>query len=457
MKTKLILGAALLLLGCSGEQGGAADGTGSTTVPGTTGVEPTSGEASTSAIEPTVGTSGTTGRVDESSTGNETGDSGEWPQPQPPIPCPEDYACQEDRDLDAFPIQCDNAPEHTNPEQGDMDFDSIGDVIDLCPTVQTTENTLDSDRDGVGNACDRCPLTTSTYLAAGGGALDALFTFRSMPDQGDADGDGIGDACDNCVQMPNCLGYGEGLVHELGVMLDIEDPQCQADSDGDYVGDACEGQTLPGAAGPVGMGPGDDFDQDGLANAQDACVRLPVAEAGSQHLDSDSDGVGDPCDNCPFTSNPDQADADRDAVGDACEAASCVQRPNPRRLGFFDASVGGWCCTSLYQGQSLLDPDDNPLRLTDLPPLGPGVLELPPGCQGEAQPVTLDDVGSDEELWDYLCRMPQWDQDYDGLPDACDLCVWAFDPTNAPYVDVNGMSWPNDGAYCNGEYLCQND
>ncbi|MGH1343213.1 MAG: thrombospondin type 3 repeat-containing protein [Nannocystales bacterium] len=454
MKTKLILGAVLLVVGCPSDGGGGVADTDSSTGPGATDTNASSGKGPTSGQEPT--TTGTSGGPDGSTTAQETGEDG-WPEPQPPLPCPEEYRCREDQDLDAAPLECDNAPDHTNPDQGDMDFDSIGDVADLCPTVQGINNTADSDRDGVGNACDRCPLSAGSYLATGLGGLSDAFAFRSMPDQGDADGDGIGDACDNCVQTPNCLGYGEGLEHELGVQLDIEDPQCQADADGDFIGDACEGLTLPGAAGPVGMGPGDDFDQDGIANAQDACVRLPVAQPGGRHVDSDSDGVGDRCDNCPFTSNSGQADTDGDAVGDACEAGACAERANPRPFGFFDASVGGWCCTSSYEGQELLDPDGNPLQPGDLPPLGAGVLELPAGCDGEAQRVTLDDVGSDEALWDYLCRLPQWDQDFDGVPDACDMCRWAFDPTNAPYVDANGMTWPTDGAFCNGEYRCEDE
>ncbi len=34
--------------------------------------------------------------------------------------------------------------------------------------------------------------------------------------------------------------------------------------------------------------------------------------------DSDSDGWGNACDNCPDIYNPDQKDSDRDGVGDAC-------------------------------------------------------------------------------------------------------------------------------------------
>ncbi len=37
--------------------------------------------------------------------------------------------------------------------------------------------------------------------------------------------------------------------------------------------------------------------------------------------DADSDGLGDPCDNCPDVANADQADTDADGVGDACEVA----------------------------------------------------------------------------------------------------------------------------------------
>ena len=36
-------------------------------------------------------------------------------------------------------------------------------------------------------------------------------------------------------------------------------------------------------------------------------------------FDSNGDGVGDPCDNCPALSNSDQADTDGDGPGDVCD------------------------------------------------------------------------------------------------------------------------------------------
>ncbi len=35
--------------------------------------------------------------------------------------------------------------------------------------------------------------------------------------------------------------------------------------------------------------------------------------------DTDSDGIGDECDNCPDTANPDQADDNDDGIGNVCE------------------------------------------------------------------------------------------------------------------------------------------
>ncbi|MCH9685243.1 MAG: thrombospondin type 3 repeat-containing protein [Deltaproteobacteria bacterium] len=466
---------------------GCGDGPTATSEPGTS----SGTDGNTATIGEDDSTSGGSGPGADSTDGGDTtdGDSTDSGPPLPPIPCPEEWSCQADADGDEIPLSCDNAPEHTNPGQGDMDFDSYGDLSDLCPTVQSLLNTADSDDDGIGNDCDRCRFPPQQYQ----GTLDLpeRYDIRNNPYLGDTDEDGIGDACDNCPTVPNCLDYGNGpglTPYSEGMPLNFEDPACQPDFDNDGVGDACDGRVGPGAAAPPGFGDADDFDQDGLSNDVDLCPRLPTnlgtcANGGGcppdsscvdgvcNHLDPDADGVGTACDTCPFASNPEQVidgmalidDGDEDFVGAACEThPDCDDRSDPRPLGFYDVAVGGYCCTTVYQGQRLLDPDDNPLDPATLPIDEPGVLTLPPGCDAalvaagvnQATALRPEDVGGVDALWSFACFLPQWDHDYDSIGDACDLCPFAYDPDNTPYVDVNGMEWPSDGAFCNGDYHC---
>ncbi|MEM6318314.1 MAG: LamG-like jellyroll fold domain-containing protein [Bacteroidota bacterium] len=50
-------------------------------------------------------------------------------------------------------------------------------------------------------------------------------------------------------------------------------------------------------------------------------------------LDTDEDGIGDDCDNCPTLSNANQSDIDGDGTGDRCDCL--VDNPNDRTLNFF--------------------------------------------------------------------------------------------------------------------------
>ncbi len=62
-----------------------------------------------------------------------------------------------------------------------------------------------------------------------------------------------------------------------------------------------------------------DSDSDGLGDVCDNCPSYPNGEPLVQAMDIDADGVGDGCDNCPTIANPQQYDTDFDGEGDACD------------------------------------------------------------------------------------------------------------------------------------------
>lgn len=459
--------------------------------------------------------------------------------------------CKEDQDLDSYQFSCDNAPDVYNPDQNDSDSDGFGDLIDLCVTIADDVNTADSDKDGIGNDCDLCTRQPQNYNANAKDAMaPAYMLVRNIPDQADFDGDGIGDVCDNCIVRSNCSDFGndapEKDPYKIGDPIPVtNDNICQTDNDATpFIGDACIEDGAPiqlaEAAGPVGIGPNDDFDQDGLANMADKCPRQRVAacetdaECGGEivcganglcenHLDSDGDGIGDECDTCAYAPNPKQIqdgqmqedDPDGDFVGNPCETNSeCYDRADPRSVAFYTkVAPSGMCCTTVfkddvidaprlaangepltrdeieelmtkwreelaaYNEQQAMNPDDSdpppaplfvPLRkdcgdlgpdkcrsLTEKVATAPGVVELPAGCAEAGEPLSLDSpsiAGDANKLYEFMCTLPQLDQDFDGIGDKCDLCKFAFDPENTLYKDENNKVWPNYGEFCRGPW-----
>ena len=59
----------------------------------------------------------------------------------------------------------------------------------------------------------------------------------------------------------------------------------------------------------------DDYDDDGIEDPSDNCMRIP----NPQQLDRDGDGIGDSCDNCLTIFNPYQENMDGDVLGDYCD------------------------------------------------------------------------------------------------------------------------------------------
>lgn len=59
----------------------------------------------------------------------------------------------------------------------------------------------------------------------------------------------------------------------------------------------------------------DDFDDDGIEDSTDNCLRYP----NPYQIDRDSDSIGDMCDNCLSIWNPNQRNIDGDEYGDYCD------------------------------------------------------------------------------------------------------------------------------------------
>ena len=187
----------------------------------------------------------------------------------------------------------------------------------------------------------------------------------------DNDGDHLIDAADPGCQKPGCEPSGN------------QPKKCQEDSDN--VPDPCADR-------------GGDSDGDGICDDdEDACADLGG--------DVDGDGVCGDDDNCPTTSNSDQADTDDDGIGDACDPA-CDD------LGG-DVDGDGVCgntdnCANTYNPDQADTDDDGIGDACD------------PACDDLGGDVDGDGVCGNTDNCANTYNPDQADTDDDGIGDACD-------------------------------------
>ena len=177
----------------------------------------------------------------------------------------------------------------------------------------------------------------------------------------------------------------------------------KTDTDGDGVGQNCD--NCPNIENASQL----DTDNDGYG---DICDNCPKNFSISQ-VDFDNDGYGDICDNCPKKENREQLDYDKDGYGDACD--NCIDEKNPDQADTDKDGFGDKC-----------DFCPNNATETNVDSDKDGYGDECDYCPNKSTETNVD---SDKDGYGDECdncpdkpNSDQKDSDKDGYGDVCDNC-----------------------------------
>ncbi len=369
-----------------------------------------------------------------------------------------------DSDADGLTNLVDLCPADNDPSQIDSDGDLFGDFCDNCTSVQNRDQ-RDTDTDLFGDACDDdddndfvndddgngtpnfCP-TGETFACDDNCRLVANGPFDASI-QVDGDGDGVGDVCDNCAALANAdqlntdgdaLGNAcdpdddnDGFEEPLDKCPLVPNPGNNVDTDLDGIGDVCDNCPVQSNADQA------DVDQDGVGNVCDNCQVI----ANPDQDDGDADTIGGACDNCPTVANTSQSDGDLDGVGDACDNCGTIKngscQANPLNC---DVDGDGTASLSELAVGNQSDERELPLSTAECPFVdldGDGTLDVSEDIDGDGTLDSGEDLDGDGVL-DTVNEPPGGGPD--GVGDACDNCIDRCNPsqnesTNPSFPDTD--------------------
>ena len=174
----------------------------------------------------------------------------------------------------------------------------------------------------------------------------------------------------------------------------------------------------------------------GIAEVRSVVGDRPECFGAMVVSDSDSDGIPDSRDNCPFVPNPDQLNLDSDEFGDACDtdldgdgilntADNCPTVPNPDQRDTNRDGIGD-VCSADRDGDGLVDSVDRcPDQAEDK-----DHFEDEDGCPDfdNDKDGILDerddcpDLAEDNDQYQDFDGCPEEDNDLDGIKDPVDQC-----------------------------------